>query len=161
MAVYLKRNDVPDNVWVGVTVENRQCASRLDILRGINARIKFVSFEPLLESVAGISLTGIDWAIVGGESGRNSRAMKEEWVLEIQDECERTGTAFFFKQWGGVNKYAEGSRLKGKEYKNFPCEDNVSVNDFELAIEEHLKQERQLEDIERQYYKEIINNTSR
>jgi protein gp37 len=93
---------VPDNVWLGVSVENRQYGlQRVDDLREIKAGIRFLSVEPLLEDVGEMDLSGIHWVIVGGESGPKARPMKAEWVETIQEQCERDGVAFFFKQWGG------------------------------------------------------------
>lgn len=110
-----------ENIWMGVTVENRDALARLDSLRLVPAAVRFVSFEPLLESLGDIDLTGIDWAIVGGESGPGSRPMKKEWVLEIRDQCRAFGTDFFFKQWGGVNKKKAGRQLDGRTWDAIPA----------------------------------------
>ncbi len=88
-------------LWMGVSVENKATTSRISSLRKTDAKIKFLSCEPLLEAIPKIKLSGIDWVIVGGESGPNPREMKEEWVLDIKKQCQETNTAFFFKQWGG------------------------------------------------------------
>lgn len=105
---------VPDNVWLGVSVENRKYGlSRIDDLRKIKASIRFLSVEPLLEDVGEIDLTDIHWVIVGGESGPKARPMKAEWVESIKDQCEQDGVAFFFKQWGGWG--ADGKRRAKKE----------------------------------------------
>jgi protein gp37 len=109
------------NVWLGTSVENAVYLDRLDELREVNAVIRFVSFEPLLGSVAGANLAGIHWAIVGGESGPRARPMREEWVDEIQSACRRFKTAFFFKQWGGVRKDRTGRRYRGKTYDEMPA----------------------------------------
>jgi protein gp37 len=109
------------NVWLGVSVENGVHAFRLDHLRRTGAAIRFVSFEPLLGSVAGADLSDIDWAIVGGESGPKARLMKQSWVREIHSTCRRHGTAFFFKQWGGTNKARTGRELDGKVWDEFPA----------------------------------------
>jgi len=93
---------------------------RLDAIRRVPAAIRFVSLEPLIGSVAQGDLTGIDWAIVGGESGPRAREMKPEWVDEIEAMCRRSGTAFFFKQWGGKNKKAAGRLLRGRTYDELP-----------------------------------------
>jgi protein gp37 len=108
------------NVWLGTTVENGDHLWRLDQLRRVNAMVRFVSFEPLLASVAGADLNGIHWAIVGGESGPHARAMDSEWVKEIRTACRSSGTAFFFKQWGGKNKALTGRKLDGRTWDEFP-----------------------------------------
>lgn len=108
------------NIWMGVSIENQKVANRIDHLRRCNAHIKFLSLEPLLGPLPNLDLTSIDWAIVGGESGRNSRPMKPEWVLNIKEQCERAGTLFFFKQWGGKNKKAAGRELLGRTWDEMP-----------------------------------------
>lgn len=117
---------VPDlpllpNVWLGTSVEDQKAVQRLDDLRQVPAAIRFVSFEPLIGSVAGADLSDIHWAIVGGESGPKSRAMDPIWVDEIQAACGETGTAFFFKQWGGTNKKVTGRELRGRTYDEMPA----------------------------------------
>ena len=94
---------------------------RLDAIRRVPAAIRFVSLEPLIGSVAQGDLAGIDWAIVGGESGPRAREMNPEWVDEIEAMCRRSGTAFFFKQWGGKNKKAAGRLLRGRTYDELPA----------------------------------------
>jgi protein gp37 len=108
------------NVWLGTSVEDDRVLGRLDALRAVPAAIRFVSFEPLLGSVAAGDLADIHWAIVGGESGPRSREMKPQWVDEIEAKCRRSGTAFFFKQWGGKNKKAAGRLLNGQTYDDMP-----------------------------------------
>lgn len=108
------------NVWLGTSVEDAAVLSRLDDLRQVPASLRFVSFEPLLGSVAAADLSGIDWAIVGGESGPRARPMLEEWVDEIRLRCAVAGTAFFFKQWGGKNKKAAGRLYKGQTWDDLP-----------------------------------------
>lgn len=108
------------NIWMGTTVENDKYVDRIDKLRETKANIKFLSCEPLLGSLKDISLEEIDWVIVGGESGPKSREMKKEWVLELKDLCEKHGVAFFFKQWGGINKKKSGRLLDGKTYDEYP-----------------------------------------
>jgi len=110
----------PSNVWMGVTVENEKYRYRIDNLRKTESVIKFVSLEPLLGPIHCLDLHGIDWVIVGGESGPGARPMKKEWVLDIQQHCERRRTAFFFKQWGGVNKKRTGRILDGRTYDEMP-----------------------------------------
>ncbi len=127
MSEYFKKHPVPENVWLGVTVECSQTKYRIDCLRNIPAKIRFLSCEPLLESLEELNLQGIEWVIVGGESGSLARPMKEEWVLEIKTQTENQGSAFFFKQWGtwgsdGIkrNKHANGKLLKGRVIQNMP-----------------------------------------
>lgn len=112
------------NIWLGTTIENDKYIDRLDKLRKTKANIKFLSCEPLLGSLKDISLKEIDWVIVGGESGPKSREMKQEWVLELKDLCEKDGVAFFFKQWGGINKKKSGRLLDGKTYDGYPSNDD-------------------------------------
>lgn len=112
--------DWTDNIWMGVTVENNSCIHRINDLININSKIKFVSFEPLLTPLPNLKLKGIDWAIVGGESGPNAREIKEEWIIEIKEKCFSTGTKFFFKQWGGVNKKKAGRVLEGRQWNEIP-----------------------------------------
>lgn len=108
------------NVWLGTSVENEAVLSRLDDLRATRAAIRFVSFEPLIGSVAAANLADIHWAIVGGESGPKAREMDPEWVEEIEVLCREAGAAFFFKQWGGRNKKAAGRVLHGRTYDEMP-----------------------------------------
>lgn len=110
------------NIWLGTSVEDKRVINRIDLLRLNNASVKFLSCEPLIGSLAGINLSNIDWVIVGGESGRNPRPMKKEWVLEIKEQCEIFGSAFFFKQWGGTNKKKAGRELNGQTYDEMPNE---------------------------------------
>lgn len=109
------------NVWLGTSVENGDVLDRLDDLRATQAAVRFVSFEPLIGSVAGADLTGIHWAIVGGESGPRARPISEDWIDEIYELCEDAGTAFFFKQWGGLNKKAAGRTYRGKTWDHLPA----------------------------------------
>ncbi len=109
-----------DHIWMGVTVESGRYKDRVDYLRSCKAKNKFLSIEPLIDRVGEIDLDGIDWVIVGGESGPGSRLMKEEWVVEIRDQCLDSSTPFFFKQWGGVNKKKAGRLLNGKLWDEYP-----------------------------------------
>lgn len=111
---------VPQHIWLGVSVENSAYVSRIEHLRQINSVARFISFEPLLGSVGEVDLTGIAWAIVGGESGPKARPMKEEWATEIRKMCDRYGVAFFFKQWGGARPKSGGRLLEGEEWNGFP-----------------------------------------
>jgi len=109
-----------NNIWMGVSVENQEVLNRIDFLRVTNAKIKFLSCEPLLEDLGQLNLSNIDWVIVGGESGHKARPMDQEWVVNIQKECEKKDVAFFFKQWGGKNKKKAGRELNGKTYNAMP-----------------------------------------
>ena len=113
--------EVLPNVWLGASVEDDRVLYRLDAIRQVPAVIRFVSLEPLIGSVSQGDLTGIHWAIVGGESGPRAREMKPEWVDEIEAMCRSSGTAFFFKQWGGKNKKAAGRLLRGRTYDELPA----------------------------------------
>lgn len=108
------------NIWFGTSVENRDTLFRLDHLRSVSAKTRFVSFEPLLTSVTGANLTGIAWAIVGGESGPRARPMSEVWVDEIEKICREQHVSFFFKQWGGVRKDQTGRRRQGRTFDEMP-----------------------------------------
>lgn len=110
----------PPNVWMGVSVEAKKYLYRLDHLRRTPARVRFISFEPLLESVGKIDLNGVHWAIVGGESGPKARPMEETWVVEIRNQCLSARVPFFFKQWGGVNKKKCGRLLEGRTWDQHP-----------------------------------------
>lgn len=128
MAEYFSTRVVPENVWLGVTVDVQTSKPRIDALRGIkNAPIRFLSCEPLLEDLGMLDLTDIDWIIVGGESGRQARPMKEEWALNIKQQVDAAGKAFFFKQWGtwgsdGVkrDKHKNGKKLLGEICQKMP-----------------------------------------
>ena len=110
----------PENVWMGVTVENVDCAFRIKDLRQTPAAIKFISFEPLLGPIPDIDLEGIDWVIVGGESGPRARPMKPQWPIDIRDQCLDADVSFFFKQWGGINKKKTGRILDGRTWDGMP-----------------------------------------
>lgn len=127
MAEYFETRSVPNNVWLGVTVEAQSSRFRIDYLRNLPASVKFLSCEPLVEDLGELDLTGIDWVIVGGESGPQARPMKEEWALNIMKQVEAQGARFFFKQWGtwgadGIkrNKHANGKLLKGEIIQEMP-----------------------------------------
>ncbi|MBN1476628.1 phage Gp37/Gp68 family protein [Candidatus Sumerlaeota bacterium] len=108
------------NIWMGVSVENAVCCDRIDHLRETHAPVKFLSLEPLLGPIPDLDLRGIDWVIVGGESGPRSRPMDPAWVVDICDQCVRAGVPFFFKQWGGVNKKRAGRLLEGRIWDEMP-----------------------------------------
>ncbi|KUG06371.1 DUF5131 family protein [Solirubrum puertoriconensis] len=110
-----------DNIWMGVSVENEKVMDRIDFLKGTGAKIKFLSCEPLIGPLPNLDLTGLQWVIVGGESGQgNIRSMKEEWVIDIKNHCQQQDVAFFFKQWGGKNKKAAGRELQGEIFSQMP-----------------------------------------
>lgn len=128
MAEYFAKREVPKNVWLGVTVECQNTRYRIDYLRKVPAVVRFLSCEPLLEDLGELNLSSIDWVIVGGESGHKARPMKEEWVLNIKQQVENHGAAFFFKQWGtwgsdGIkrNKHKNGKTLNGKVVQDMPA----------------------------------------
>jgi protein gp37 len=127
MAKYFETRLVPENVWLGVTVEAKSIKDRINTLRTIPANIRFLSCEPLLEDLGQIDLSDIHWVIVGGESGKKARPMEEKWILNIEKQATSSGSAFFFKQWGawgadGIkrSKYANGKLLKGKVCQALP-----------------------------------------
>lgn len=108
------------NIWMGVSVENSDYLWRIDHLRRTKAHIKFLSIEPLLGAIGELDLQGIDWVIVGGESGPGARRMEAAWVKDIRDQCVDEGVAFFFKQWGGVQKKRQGRELEGQTWSEMP-----------------------------------------
>jgi protein gp37 len=108
-------------IWMGVSVENEKYVSRIDDLRKSGAHVKFLSLEPLLGPLSNLNLRGIDWAIVGGESGPGARPIDAEWVTEIRDQCLCAGVPFFFKQWGGVQKKRTGRTLEGRTWDEMPA----------------------------------------
>jgi protein gp37 len=105
---------------MGVSVENDRVEDRIDFLRETNAKVKFLSLEPLIGPLNRLNLEDIHWVIVGGESGRKARPMKESWVWDIRQQCADQGVAFFFKQWGGINKKRTGRELGGRTYDEMP-----------------------------------------
>lgn len=108
------------NIWMGVSVEDMRVIDRIDFLRETNAKVKFLSCEPLIGPLIKMNLDNIDWVIVGGESGRKARTIKESWVWDIRQQCQEAGVAFFFKQWGGTNKKKAGRELGGRTYNEMP-----------------------------------------
>jgi len=127
LAEYFKDRKVPDNVWLGVTVENANVKNRIDVLRKIKTKIRFLSVEPLIGDVGKVNLKNIHWVIVGGESGHRARPMNPKWAIDIQKQCDEQGSSFFFKQWGtwgedGVkrSKKSNGRILMGKEWNEEP-----------------------------------------
>jgi protein gp37 len=110
----------PQHIWLGTSIEDRAALVRLDHIRETRASIRFLSIEPLLESLGQVNLKDIHWVIVGGESGPNSRAMRLEWVQEIRDQCIEAGVPFFFKQWGGLRPKSGGNSLEGRTWLQYP-----------------------------------------
>ncbi len=115
-----ERGLAPPHIWLGVSIEDGKNVVRLKHLQTANASTKFISFEPLIGPVGRLDLSGIDWAIVGGESGPRARPMAEEWAIEIRDQCKDADVAFFFKQWGGVRPKSGGRLLAGREWNQYP-----------------------------------------
>lgn len=116
----------PENVWMGVSIEDGRVAHRADALREVPAAVRFVSAEPLLGPLEALDLSGIGWLIAGGESGPGHRAMDERWVLDLRDRCITTGVPFFFKQWGGRTPKARGRVLEGREWSEMPSKTALS-----------------------------------
>lgn len=124
---YFTKHIVPSNAWIGVTVESARRKNRIDFLRDVDSKVRFLSLEPLLTDVGKLNLNGIHWVIVGGESGHGARPMNPDWVVNIQKQCEEQDVAFFFKQWGAWgadgqkrNKKTNGRVFLGKEWNGFP-----------------------------------------
>jgi protein gp37 len=115
------RLDWAPQIWMGVSVENAGYVNRIDDLRETGAHVKFLSLEPLLGPLHQLNLRGIDWAIVGGESGPGARPVDPAWVTDLRDQCVRAGVAFFFKQWGGVQKKKTGRELEGRTWDEMPA----------------------------------------
>ena len=113
-----------DNIWMGVSVESERWLDRVDLLTTTDARTKFLSLEPLLGPLPSLDLNGIDWVIVGGESGPGARPMEADWVREIRDSCVHNNVPFFFKQWGGVFKKRTGRILDGRTWDEMPHDDS-------------------------------------
>jgi len=109
-----------NNIWMGVSVENQDYTHRIDHLRKTGAQTKFLSLEPLLSGLPRLNLKGIDWAIVGGESGPGARPMDPAWVIDVRNQCRKARVPFFFKQWGGVRKKQAGRTLEGRTWDEMP-----------------------------------------
>ncbi len=124
--------DWPSNVWMGVTVENNEYRYRIDDLRKTNAKIKFLSLEPLIGPIPNIDLRKIHWVIVGGESGPGARPIEEKWVVDIRDQCIETRTLFFFKQWGGTRRKTNGRLLQGKIWSEKPNLFSESISQLNI-----------------------------
>ena len=111
---------IPNFVWMGTSIENKNFRNRISHLRKVKCHTRFISFEPLLDSVGKINLRGINWVIIGGESGHNFRRIKKEWVLEIIEQCQEQNVPVFFKQWGGYRPKSGGRTIEGKKYSEYP-----------------------------------------
>jgi protein gp37 len=126
----------PDNLWMGVTVESGKYINRIDLLREVPAAVRFLSIEPMIGVVGKMDLQGIDWVIVGGESGPGARPVKKGWVDDVRDQCLAGGVPFFFKQWGGFNKKKAGRLLDGKEWNQYPMNNTLitSAKNAEFSL---------------------------
>lgn len=125
--------DWPSNVWMGVSVEDNAQVRRAELLKQTNAKVKFLSLEPLLGPLPDLNVNGIDWAIVGGESGPGARPMLKPWVVQIRNKCHVSDVPFFFKQWGGVNKKRTGRELDGRTWDSMPRARNQHMRQFAFA----------------------------
>lgn len=115
------------NIWMGVSIEDERVVERIDLLRKTKAKIKFLSCEPLIGPLRKMNLKKIDWVIVGGESGRRPRPMNADWVLDIKEQCDKSGSAFFFKQWGGTNKKKTGREFLNRTWDDMPDPDKYRL----------------------------------
>jgi protein gp37 len=122
---YASKLPWPENVWLGTSIENALYRHRASTLRNIPAKVRFLSLEPLLGPIEKLALRGIDWVIVGGESGPGARPMQAAWVRQIRDRCDARGVPFFFKQWGGVHKHRTGRLLDGRTWDEMPLPTGV------------------------------------
>lgn len=111
---------IPSHIWMGVSVEDADNVWRIKELRNVDCSVRFISFEPLIDSVGYIDLSGIHWAIIGGESGHGHRSVKEEWIMEIINQCQKQKAAVFFKQWGGTRPKSGGRMINGRTYDEYP-----------------------------------------
>lgn len=139
MFEYFSQREIPENIWLGVTVENKkEGLPRIDMLRQLKASVLFLSMEPLLEDLGIVNLENIDWVIVGGESGSRARPMEKSWVLNIKQQCENQDIAFFFKQWGtwGADKVKRNKKLNGKEIDGQIWQQFPEVIERQFAVEE-------------------------
>ena len=127
-----RKRPAPRHIWLGVSVEDERAATRIAHLQAANAAVRFLSIEPLLAPVGRLDLSGIEWVIVGGESGPKARPMAAKWVIDIRNQCIQAGVAFFFKQWGGFSPKAGGRLLEGQEWNQFPGRRREGLNQREL-----------------------------
>ncbi len=133
MKAFFKNRIVPDNAWLGVTVEDvLDGKPRVDVLRSIDSKIRFLSVEPLLEKISPLDLSNIDWVIVGGESGPKARPMKEEWVAAVKEDCDQYDVRFFFKQWGrfGADGIARSKKANGREFMGMTWDDMPNPSQY-------------------------------
>ena len=136
MFEYLSKREIPKNIWLGVTVENKkEGLPRINKLRNLKASVLFLSVEPLLEDLGKINLKNIDWVIVGGESGNRARPMEESWILNIKQQCKNQDIAFFFKQWGtwGADKIKRNKKLNGKKLNGQVWQDYPEIIEQQYA----------------------------
>ncbi|WP_299874243.1 DUF5131 family protein [uncultured Cocleimonas sp.] len=137
MVSFFENRIIPKNAWLGVTVENeKEGKPRIDLLRQVKAHIRFLSIEPLLENVSPLNLSGINWVIVGGESGANARPMKGEWVESIKDDCQSYDVRFFFKQWGryGADGVARSKKANGRKFNGMTWDDMPNPSQYNGEI---------------------------
>lgn len=127
------------HIWQGVSVESQDYVHRIDYLRKTGAHVKFLSVEPLIGPLKDLNLQGIDWVIVGGESGRRPRLLRKEWVQSVRDQCRADGVAFFFKQWGGTNKKKAGRLLDGRTWDEMPSNAVLSTDGLNLKVIDQAK----------------------
>ncbi len=120
-ARYYSEHPIPQNVWLGTSVENTAATRRIPILASIPAKVRFLSCEPLLEGIPGLDLHNIHWLIAGGESGVGARPVHPEWIRSLRDQCRDANVPFFFKQWGGTQPKTNGNTLDGRIHEEFPC----------------------------------------
>lgn len=120
MLAFSERRAIPENVWMGVSVESAEYRERIAVLRRVPARVRFLSLEPLIGAPGRLDLRGVHWVIVGGESGAGAREMKAEWVRDVRKQCVAADVPFFFKQWGGVQKSSRGRKLDGRTWNGMP-----------------------------------------
>ena len=132
---------IPNHVWMGTSVEDNNTTWRIKELRSVKCYMKFISFEPLLEKINRLSLSGIDWAIIGGESGHNYRVVEKEWIKDLIKQCKKQNVKVFFKQWGGIRPKSRGRTIDGKTYSEYP-KIKPMTNAIQLQKINALKQKR-------------------
>lgn len=128
------RLEWPPNLWMGVSIENQDYVYRAELLCRVPASIRFLSIEPLLGRIDHLTLQGIHWVIVGGESGPRARPMHQDWVESVLQQCRNAGVRFFFKQWGGVQKYRNGRQLNGRTYDEMPAPRRAIEGQLPLCV---------------------------
>lgn len=142
MASYARTRVVPKNVWLGVSVENQKYVERVRFLQTVKAEVRFLSVEPLLGPIQRLPLAGINWVIVGGESGRGARPIEADWVRSIRDQCQARDVAFFFKQWGGVQKSRTGRELDGRTWDEMPIDLSEVLGERPVLVERRNQRSR-------------------